>query len=255
MENAIGTIKENNNGTLMRIIAYRNSEDIDVEFLDDHHYIKKNVTVANFQKGTVKNPYDKTVFGIGYIGDGDNKTVANGNNTAVYNCWKAMIARCYSDKYKDLHQSYYTISDVSFEWKNFQNFATWYNENKYEVEGRLHLDKDILYPGNKTYSPYHCLLVPQRINMLFTNKPNSNGLPNGITKINNGYKATYNTIKLGTFDTLEDAYESYAKEKERCIKEIAEEYKNIIPQNVYEALLNYEVRIENDKNYTGKSRV
>lgn len=33
-------------------------------------------------------------------------------------------------------------------------------------------------------------------------------------------------------------------------KEIAEEYKEIIPQNVYEALLNYKVRIENDKNIT-----
>ena len=89
--------------------------------------------------------------------------------------------------------------------------------------------------------------------MLFTNKPNSNGLPNGIVKINNGYKATYNTKKLGIFENLKDAYEAYAKEKEHYIKEIAEEYKNIIPQNVYEALLNYKVRIENDKNYANKS--
>ena len=30
---------------------------------------------------------------------------------------------------------------------------------------------------------------------------------------------------------------------------IANEYKNKIPDDVYNALLNYEVRIENDKNY------
>ena len=30
---------------------------------------------------------------------------------------------------------------------------------------------------------------------------------------------------------------------------IANEYKNKIPEEVYNALLNYEVRIENDKNY------
>ena len=62
----------------------------------------------------------------------------------------------------------------------FQNFAKWFDDNKYEVDGRLHIDKDILYPNCKIYSPETCLLIPQRINMLFLNKPNKRGLPNGI---------------------------------------------------------------------------
>lgn len=33
--------------------------------------------------------------------------------------------------------------------------------NKYECDERLYIDKDILYPGNKVYSPDTCLLVPQ----------------------------------------------------------------------------------------------
>ena len=48
MNNKIGVIKENTNGTLMKIIAYRNSSDIDVEFLDNHHYVKTNSTMSNF---------------------------------------------------------------------------------------------------------------------------------------------------------------------------------------------------------------
>ena len=41
----------------------------------------------------------------------------------------------------------------------------------------------------------------------------------------------------------------YSKAKKNSIIKIANEYKNQIPEEVYKALLNYEVRIENDKNY------
>ena len=117
------------------------------------------------------------------------------------------------------------------------------------MHGRLHIDKDIKYPGNKLYSPYHCLLVPQRINMLFSNKPNKRGLPNGIVKYKEGYLAKYAGKDLGKYPTLEEAYSIYSNAKKDVIITIANEYKNQIPEEVYTALLNYEVRIENDKNY------
>ena len=56
-------------------------------------------------------------------------------------------------------------------------------------------------------------------------------------------------IKLGKFSTLEEAYDVYSNAKKDTIITIANEYKNKIPDDVYNALLNYEVRIENDKNY------
>ena len=62
-----------------------------------------------------------------------------------------------------------------------QIFSDWSDENKYKCGERLHIYKDILYPGNKIYSPDTCILVPQRINLLFMNKPNKRGLPNGIS--------------------------------------------------------------------------
>ena len=48
MEIELGEIRENNKGTRMKIIRYRNSEDIDVEFLDEYHYIKQHQTYSNF---------------------------------------------------------------------------------------------------------------------------------------------------------------------------------------------------------------
>ena len=250
MDKKIGTVKESTSGTPMRIIAYRNSSDIDVEFLDEHHYIKKNTTMSNFNKGNIKNPYDLSVYGMGYVGDGNYLTSEKSIITPAYRCWQKIIERCYSEKAKDRYDAYYSISTICEEWRNYQVFAEWFEQNKYDVNERLHIDKDILYPGNKIYSPYHCLLVPQRINMLFTNKHNKRGLPNGIKKDGNKYYAKYNSIELGSANTIDEAYELYAKRKKEEIIKVAEEYKEIIPNKVYEALLNYEVRMENDKNYT-----
>lgn len=129
------------------------------------------------------------------------------------------------------------------------DLLNWYEEHTYECDGRLHLDKDILYPGNKEYSPEKCLLVPQRINMLFMNKPNKRGLPNGIIKYPCGYLAKYNQKELGIFPTLEEAYYEQTKKKKEAIVQIANEYREVIPEKVYSALLAYEFKIENDKNY------
>lgn len=114
----------------------------------------------------------------------------------------------------------------------------------------MHLDKDILYPGNKIYAPDKCILTPQRINELFAYKPKDNGLPVGISKTKSGkYVASYNSEHLGTYYTLKEAYEKYAMKKEEVIKQIAEEYKNKIPKDLYDALLRYKVDINNDRNY------
>lgn len=233
----------------MKIIAYRRSEDIDVEFQDSHKVIK-NTTYVNFKRGQVKNPYDKTACGIGYVGEGKYLTKENGRSTKIYSCWVHMLERCYYEKNKNLHQSYYGTCSVCDEWLNFQVFAKWYEYNFYEICERLDLDKDILIPGNKIYSPNTCLLVPQRINELFTYKFKSNGLPVGISRTISGqYLAKYNGKQLGIYNTLEEAYEKYALKKEEIIKQIAEQYQYMIPEKLYNALLNYKVDINNDRNY------
>lgn len=229
----------------MKIVRIKNADNIYIEFQDEHHYVRRT-SYTNFKQGSISNPYFPTVCGTGYLGVG---RFATNNNCVEYVTWKDMLERCYSEKDKNDHLSYFGISEVCKDWWDYQNFGEWYETNKYDVNERLHLDKDILYAGNKIYSPYHCLLVPQRINMLFLNKPNNRGLPNGIKLYKKGYLAKYNGEELGVYPTLEDAYEVYANAKEKKIKEVADEYRGIIPERVYEALYDYKVRIENDKNY------
>ena len=233
----------------MKIIDYKNSDNIVIEFQDKFR-CQKNTSYVNFKRGQVKNPYDKTACGVGYVGEVKYLTKVNGRSTKLYSCWVHMLERCYYEKNQNLHQSYYGTCSVCDEWLNFQVFAKWHEEHSYKVNERLHLDKDILYPGNKVYSPEKCLLVPQRINELFAYKPKDNGLPVGIYKTDNGrFGAKYCGCNLGTYNTLEQAYKKYAEKKEEAIKQIAGQYKNIIPQELYAALLRYKVDIKNDRNY------
>lgn len=245
----LGELSKNKKGTPMKIIKYRNSRDVDAMFLDEYNYVKTHITYDNFKNGSVTNPYDRTVYDIGYIGIGNHIIKTGNEKSQAYRVWHEMIARCYAETKKDEYPSYYNISTVCEEWKCYQRFADWYENEMYECGERLHLDKDILYPGNKIYSPYTCLLVPQRINSIFKNISNNRKLPTGVIKHKNGYLAEYSGKKLGIYRTVEKAFEIYANEKEKVVKQIANEYKDIIPEKVYNALYEYKFDIKDDKNY------
>lgn len=248
-EERIFEIRNNSQGTPMKIIRYGSMSDIDIQFMDEYGYIVHNAVYTNFKNGQIRNPYDKTIYNIGYLGVGKYMTKEYGKILESYNVWHDMLRRCYSETAKEKFQAYFQVCKVSKLWHNYQNFAQWFNENRYDVEGRLHIDKDILYPGNKIYCPDTCLLVPQRINMLFLNKPNKRGLPNGIIKSSDRYLVKYCGVEYGYENTLEEAFKLYAKIKKDAIIKIANEYKDIIPKKLYRALLEYNVLIDIDKNY------
>ena len=100
-----------------------------------------------------------------------------------------------------------------------------------------------LIPGNTVYAPDRCLLVPQRINMLFmSHRPNKFGLPEGIRPAKlNKYEAFYQGKYIGTFSTLQEAFDAHAERKEKAIKDIAIEYHDILPNEVFLAVTNYHV--------------
>ena len=196
----------------------------------------------------IKNPYDKTVFGVGYIGKGKYN---HKDYPYIYRKWSNMLMRCY-EPYTINKRPTYIDCYVCDEWHSFQNFASWFEENMYECNNeRIELDKDILIKGNKIYSPNTCLLVPQRINTLIIKCNKSRGeFPIGVSwhKTMNKFcayctKESKKQIHLGYYDTVEDAFTAYKSFKENYIKEVADEYKDIIPTKLYDALCKYEVDI------------
>lgn len=251
----IGEKNINNFGSEMIIIGYRNAFDIDVYF-PEYNWIFKKTYYSVFKDGKTKCPYEPRVYGKGCIGEGKYKSRINGKKTEAYNIWCGMIQRCYSEKNHKKQPTYIGCS-VCEEWLNFQNFAKWYEDNFYQIEGeRMHLDKDILYKHNKIYSPKTCIFVPQRINTLFIKSDKIRGdYPIGVSydKEQNKYSSTCKVYdfklkkqkskKIGRYNTPEEAFTSYKNFKERHIKEVADYYKNEIPSSLYNAMYNYNIEI------------
>lgn len=243
----LGETNYNRLGSKMWIIRYGNARDIDVEF--ENGYVKKNTHYSLFKSGAIVNPYDISVYGHGYIGEGKYKPSVKGKHTPEYTTWKSMLTRCYSKNYHKKQPSYIGCT-VHEDWLNFQTFSKWYESNYYFISNeKLELDKDILVKGNKVYSPNTCVFVPKKINRLFTKTNKSRGkLPIGVIKNGNKYNAycndgSKNTIHLGSFNTYEEAFDSYKKCKERIIHKVANDYRQFIPTILYDALLDYTVDI------------
>ena len=247
--------KESLGGYDMKIIEYNGYKDIIVEF-QDKHKAKIHTTYQHFEKGDVKNPCYPSVYGVGYIGEGKYKVSVNGKMTKAYRYWNDMLKRCYDPYYLNKKPTYRDCF-ICDEWLNFQNFAEWWEENIYNCNNeRIVLDKDILVKGNKIYSPETCILVPERINSLFTKCDRKRGkYPIGTHKyIDKRYGKEYiiaqcNTLEkneyLGCFplDKPFQAFYSYKIFKENYIKKVANEYKDLIPKKLYDALYRYEVEI------------
>lgn len=247
--NRLGEVNYNKNGSKMIIDEYNTANDIWVKFLE--HGNRIHTAYYLFAKGKVTNVYDIAYSGIGYIGEGKYKIREDGKVTKQYTTWSNMLKRCYDEKFHK-RQSTYKDCTVSEEWLCFQNFAEWFDNNYYEIEGeRMHLDKDILVKGNKVYSPNACIYVPQSINSIFVKSNAKRGkFPIGVSwskdkgKFESYYQTKGKRNFLGYFNTPEEAFQKYKNTKEKLIKQTAEDYKEKIPYALYNALINYIVEID-----------
>ena len=239
-----------NEGYEIVIVEYKNATNLLVEFQDEY----KAIIPSYYHKckdGGIKNPYHPSVYGVGYLGQGKYKGTINGKQTKQYFSWFNILQRGYDNKLKTKYPTY-KDAYVCEEWHNFQNFGEWFDNNYYEIEGEtMCLDKDVLCKGNKEYAPDKCVFVPNRINVLITKNDAKRGdLPIGVhyKKENGKYMASCNINNekrkfLGYYNTPEEAFKAYKEFKEEYIKQVADEYRDKIPQNLYEALYKYEVEI------------
>lgn len=250
----VGEIYSNKFGTQFKIIEYQSSSRVIVQSIDEYH-ISKMVYYRDLIRGSVLSPYDKTVCGVGYLGTGEYLTAVDGVLTLAYSAWKHMMDRCYNDK-SHTHRPTYAECTVAEEWHNYQNFAKWWNENYYQCNNEtMCLDKDIATKGNKIYGPDTCLIVPQRINTLIEScKSARKSLPVGVSvdPYSKRFRAACRILcdgvskkkHLGLYDTPNEAFEVYKNYKEKYIQSVANEYKSLLPENVYNAIYNYKITID-----------
>lgn len=248
-----GQIYFNHFGTPYKVIEYIKRDNIIIEFQDEYH-IRKQVSLKEMLNGHILNPYDKTICGIGYYGDICINKNADALYDKCYNVWIKMLRRCYDTNVQQTIASSYIGCTVCEEWHNFKCFREWYMSHYYQVDNgeQMCVDKDILFKGNKVYSPQTCCIVPNEINVLFTKTNKKRGeYPIGVYCKKSNHKFVSQCKHggnkpqqyLGTYDTWEEAFLVYKNYKENYIKQLANKYKYYLEPKVYDALINYQVEI------------
>lgn len=166
--------------------------------------------------------------------------------------WSDMLRRCYDEAQSD-NPRFMMYSDcyVADCWKLCSNFGNWAGDQKgfYEKDSRL--DKDILIPNNKIYSPEACCFVPNEINMSLTLREKARGsLPLGIVGTKNKKKGVVYLVRVrrgdlprisGNFYDLDEAKEFYIKTKLNHLSYLADKYESVLDSKVFLRLKNYQL--------------
>jgi len=170
----------------------------------------------------------KLVHGVG-VNDADYNVqkYSKGKYTICpyYSKWVLMLWRCYDPDVNNVRPTYRDCT-VCDEWLVFSNFKAWME--KQDWMGKQ-LDKDIIIDGNKVYCPEACAFVSQRTNTFVLKKYQKTDMPLGVhyeTKRGNytsNISINGKAVRLGRFDTAEEAHEKYKERKREMAIEIASE--------------------------------
>ena len=231
-----------------KVLKYNGNKDVEIQFLKTGFETK--VQLVQVKSGEIKDPYSPSVYGVGIFGTKYPSTI-NGRNIKEYVLWQRMLERCYSDGFKKKNPTYIDC-EVSENFKSYEYFYEWcYKQIGFGVGG-FELDKDLLLKGNKVYSENTCIFIPAEINLLLIKRDASRGehlIGVSWCKRDKAFVAQVSRNKgkperLGYFKTEIEAFNAYKKAKEVFVKEVAEKWKSQIDERAYNALMNYEVEID-----------
>ena len=143
-----------------------------------------------------------------------------------YEAWKSMLTRCYSEKYLESYPTYIGTS-VCSEWLSATAFKKWMEQQDWS--GKC-LDKDIIAPRSKLYSPETCAFVLKATNNFVIACDASRGeYPIGVYlfKRTGKYQASCRNPfseeqeHLGYFSTPGEAHEAWRKRKHELAQLVA----------------------------------
>ncbi len=237
----VGQCYTNTQGVKLEVIKYEKASKITVKV---HGPVEYEI-ITTLKKGIVHDKYSPSVAGKGILGDAENIDV----KSQVYTSWVGMLKSCYAfSDHNPRAKINYGDCSVGDDFLYFPNYIAWFN--KQIVKPGWQLDKDLLVPGNRIYSPDTCIFLPRSLNTFLTIRKNDRGpYPLGVTIHENtgNYEAACNRdgkrVYLGVYKTPEAAFAAYKIEKEAYAKELAQRWKDQIDQRAYEALMRYEVNI------------
>ena len=248
----VGKVCKSLNSGDFKIVKYNNNRNVEIQFVKTG--FETSVHLVQVKNGSVKDPYLPSVYGVGITGT-KYPVKINGVITKEYDLWHSMLRRCYSDTSKKKHPAYEGC-EVSENFKYYEYFYEWcHKQIGFGGDGSgnpFQLDKDLLVKGNKVYSEDSCVFLPQEINSLLVKCTASRGKHLIGVSWNNASKAFVAMVRknkrksehLGYFKTELEAFNAYKTAKESFVKEQANEWKSKIDPRAYNALMNYEVNID-----------
>ena len=247
-KDCVGKILKSKNFGDFKILRYNDSYNVEIQFLKTGFETK--VQLVQVKSGEIKDPYSPSVFGVGIFGTKYPSTI-NGRNIKEYVLWQRMLERCYSDGFKKKNPTYIDC-EVSENFKSYEYFYEWCHNQVGFSNKDWQLDKDLLLKGNKVYSENTCIFIPAEINLLLIKRDASRGehlIGVSWCKRDKAFVAQVSRNKgkperLGYFKTEIEAFNAYKKAKEVFVKEVAEKWKSQIDERAYEALMKYEVNID-----------
>jgi len=192
----------------------------------------------------------KLVYGEGF-NDRSRPAGVDGKLVKEYKLWANMLERCFSEKYQTLYPTYKGCN-VSDNFLNYTFFYDWCHKQigfgNIDEKGRYwHLDKDLLFVDNKTYSESTCVFVPQEINKFFTDRGNDRGeYPVGVNFHKESGKFMARCLVngkrqyLGLFNTPEEAFAVYKPFKENLCKQLALKWQSEIDTRLFNTMMNWE---------------
>lgn len=242
----IGEKFTTHSGWTGEVVGYAGAHDVTVKWQDGS---VQRTSTTYVKSGNIKPAFQPSVCGIGYPGYPMLKGDKDSSDKA-YLHWVGMMKRCYDPKTRAMPKnlSYFDCT-IDESWHNYSVFKSWAEAQVgYDAECN-HIDKDILVKGNRVYSAETCVLLPSIINLAISKgstKGKPSNLPIGVTQIDSGFVSRCTTDKgreyLGFFKTPSLAFSAYKECKECYIKKIAEDWRHVISEAAYVALLNYVVQ-------------
>ena len=244
----VGKVFKSKSSGDFKVLKYNDRANVEIQFLKTG--FEMVARLSHIRNGKVKDPYSPSVYGIGVVGTKYPSRV-DGVQTKEYTLWCSMLQRCYSEAFKNKYLTY-DVCEASENFKYYEYFYEWcQNQIGFGIDG-FQQDKDLLVKGNKVYNESTCVFIPHEINLVLIKSDNIRGKhPIGV-HWSNSNKAFVAKVKknkgrqeyLGSFSTEMEAFNAYKQAKEAFVKEQANKFKSQIDPRAYNALMNYEVNID-----------
>lgn len=250
-EDCVGKVLQSKGYGNFKVVAYKNYRNVTVEFLKTGY--RKVCEMKEIKTGGIKDIKLPNIYRNGFVGskykthyiNQDGKKV----NTVEYEKWRGLLRRCYSEKERSKFPTYIDCK-VSDNFKSYEFFYEWFNKQVGSDKG-FDLDKDLLFKGNKIYGENTCILLPRELNSLLSKNDVVRGeFPLGVYYSTRKRKFVAQVQRgngvqdfLGQFDDPIVAFNAYKSAKEEYIRILAEKWKNKIDKRAYDALMKYEVDI------------